>query len=152
MKKLGRFVAQRICSVTWSTNMLTTHCTHRLGFDSTDVFRCKRRVSTPMKHIPFDSFSRAQGAISKFPSLPSQLCKCHCCTSQNGAIFGKFPNWAFSALASRHGAITFAAQCQTGKNACKSGRMPEGCEEYVRPFCLRSASLPPPFCLRYGND
>ena len=105
-----------------------------------------------MKYVPVDSFSRAQEPIAKFPSLPSRLCKRHCCTPQNAAIFSKFPNWAFSALASRHGAITFAAQCQTGKNAYKSGRMPEGCEYVVSPSCLPSASLLPPFCLRYGND
>ena len=61
-------------------------------------------------------------------SLPSRLCKRHCCTPQNGAIFSKFPNWAFSAIAPRHGAITFAALCKIGKNAYKSDRMPEGCE------------------------
>ena len=85
-------------------------------------------------------------------SLPSRLYKCHCCTPQNGAIFSKFPNWAFSSLVSRHGAITFAAQCQTSKNPYKSGRMPEGCEQVVSPLCPPSASPLPPFCLRYGTD
>ena len=101
---------------------------------------------------PFWWFLSGARAVSKFPSLPSQLCKCHCCTTQNGAIFGRFPNWAFSALASRHEAITFAAHNRAGKNAYKSGRMPEGSELVVRPFCFPSASLLPPFCLRYGND
>ena len=84
----------------------------------------KANINTFLGIVSLERKSQSQKSLS----LPSRLCKRHCCTPQNGAIFSKFPNWAFSAIAPCHGAITFAARCKIGKNAYKSDRMPEGCE------------------------
>ena len=146
-------LALRICSITKACPKRRQHTAWcRARFGSTNTFRSKGEPQCPQNTFLWMVSLKCKSQSQKPLSLPSRLSKCHCCTPQNAATFGKYPNWDFSVLTSHHRAITFATQRQTGKNAYKSGRMLEGCGYVVSPFCLRPASLLPPFCLRCGND